>query len=515
MFRLIIITALGAVLATIASPVPDPPSMENEWSRLPDSSEISAFLKRIPERSPKARLMTLGASAGGRPVEALLVSARPAFLETGARQPGMLTVLVVGSQHGTEPAGCEALQRIAVELTDGGLQHHLGTMNFVLVVNANPDGRDLHRRGNASRVNLSTDFAALSQPECRAMVACLRRYRPDVLLDLHESAVLKKKSLGKEGYMTDFETQVEVGNHPSIDRRIRLLATEELLPRVISKVRVRGLRCRHYIGEILTLDQPVSHGGLSLRNLRNYASMLGTIAVLLETRLDPPGDWPTRRNLKARVDKQMLGIEAFLESCSELRPRILHLSDESRGSPEPIPEVALAPEYAANPSRPEIMLRLTDRASGNSSEHLFAYRPVITTGPYRVAPSVLYITGHQEHFARLLTLHDIPFSRTGSSAIVPCYRQQLVAIRKIVARNGLVSSSLQVREYPGEMMVPGGALRIDPAPSVAALASLLLDLRSSSTVFRQAGFQDLIRPGSDSFIVRSRSPSSGNGKVAP
>ena len=37
--------------------------------------------------------------------------------------------------------------------------------------------------------------------------------------------------------------------------------------------------CRHYLGEITDIHQPVTHGGLSLRNLRNYAAFLGTASV--------------------------------------------------------------------------------------------------------------------------------------------------------------------------------------------------------------------------------------------
>ena len=46
-------------------------------------------------------------------------------------------MLLVGSQHGTEPSGGEALQILAREIADGAYDD----MDFVIVPDSNPDGR--------------------------------------------------------------------------------------------------------------------------------------------------------------------------------------------------------------------------------------------------------------------------------------------------------------------------------------------------------------------------------------
>ena len=51
--------------------------------------------------------------------------------------------------------------------------------------------------------------------------------------------------------------------------------------------RGRGLDAREYVGEITDIEQPITHGGLSLKNLRNRAAMEGAFSLLLENRLDP------------------------------------------------------------------------------------------------------------------------------------------------------------------------------------------------------------------------------------
>jgi len=498
----------GAVLfAAPGAGVPVPPIESNGWSRLPKSAEVDRFLGELAAGSEKARLVRIGRSAGDRPLHALLISRRRDFRATGMFSPERLVVLLIGGQHGTEPSGAEALQRAAVELIAGRLSHHLERMDFVLAVNANPDGRDLGRRVNAAGVNLSTDFAVVSQPETRALLGCMRRYAPHILLDLHESAVLKKRSLGAQGYLTDHEAQFEVSNNPDIHPALLGLGRETLLPAMIAAVNARGLRCRHYVGEITDINQPVTHGGLSIRNIRNYAGMRGTLGVLVENRLDPPGDWPTERNLKVRVAKQGLCLLAFLEACEAARPQILAATEAARrGGREDIREqgLALAPAYAGDPARPHITLPMRRRDSGEPVERSFVYRPRIVVGPRQVPPCTYFIRGHHERFARVLDRHGIPFSRLEHSTKVESIRQRVSKLTQITKPGGMTSSVIEVTESEAEVTLSAGDLRIDPLGLGARLAPLLLDPRSSSSVFGAAEFRALLSEGEDLFIVRSR-----------
>ena len=46
-------------------------------------------------------------------------------------------------------------------------------------------------------------------------------FKPHVVLDIHESAILKKKSLGAEGWLTDFEAQFQCANHPNVNNALQ------------------------------------------------------------------------------------------------------------------------------------------------------------------------------------------------------------------------------------------------------------------------------------------------------
>ena len=102
-------------------------------------------------------------------------------------------MLIIGSQHGSEPSGAEALLLIARDLVNGDLQPLLEEGNFILIPNTNPDGRDLNRRANGNGANLSTNFCTLTEPEARTVVGAIHRWKPHVLLDVHESAGAQEK----------------------------------------------------------------------------------------------------------------------------------------------------------------------------------------------------------------------------------------------------------------------------------------------------------------------------------
>ena len=187
------------------------------------SAEVSARMAEIAGRFPQlATVEKFGISAGGRPLEVLRIGDFALPPENPQRP---LTFLLVGTQHGMEPSGGEALLRLAAELVaEGKTGQRLNGARYLLVPNLNPDGRDRNRRVNGAKVNLSTDFTLLTQPESQALVRLLEYWGPDVVLDLHESAIWKKQSLGAQGYLLDFEAQFEVANHPGIAPPLRDLA---------------------------------------------------------------------------------------------------------------------------------------------------------------------------------------------------------------------------------------------------------------------------------------------------
>lgn len=172
-------------------------------------SEIAGILRDIERRSPRVKVEVIGQSALGHDLFLVIVSDPSAHGRLGRYQALRHTMLrdpvkaqemveqgadfkvpifINGSIHGNEEPGTDAVLRLirtfAFEDTDE-VREILENTILLFNVSANPDGRILNTRANGNGFDLNRDFVTLSQPETRAIVAQIVRWKPMVLLDLH------------------------------------------------------------------------------------------------------------------------------------------------------------------------------------------------------------------------------------------------------------------------------------------------------------------------------------------
>ena len=479
------------------------------YIQLTSSEEISNFLADLSRKNATAEKITIATSALGSPIEVLLISSEMNRFRRGCPSPDKITVMLIGSQHGTETSGAEALLILSREIAEGKLISYLHDMDFILIPNGNPDGRNLKRRVNGNDINLSTNYVILTEPESRGIVDALHTWKPEVVLDIHESAVLKKKSLGRQGFLTDFEAQFEAANNPDVDRRIRAFSFDRLLPEVIEIVSVQGLPTQRYIGEITDSNQVITHGGLSLRNLRNMAGMKGSFSFLLENRLDPSsGNYPTPRNIRERVRKQYLCISAFLNCCRTHRYEIREISLSARigwknhQSEDPL---YLSCTYVADLKKPQITLPLRKRGTGERVNHVFKYHGAVECHSPLSLPASYIVSNHQELIRDLLDRHHIEYEIPEQPA------ESLVEVQSIMGRQGTLTGATQpqsdysIRERTEEYTLHKGDLVISLHQPARRLIPLLLEPRSSSSIFCSAEYRHLVKGYVDFFIYRVKS----------
>lgn len=483
------------------------PLESSGYRQLTRSHEIASFLTQLADGYALTEKITIAVSALGNPVDAMLVSSNLDRFKDASPDGNKLTVMLVGSQHGTEPSGAEALLLAARDLVTGNLSAYLRYMNFIVIPNSNPDGRDLKRRTNSNSVNLSTNFVVLTEPECRGLIDALHRWRPHVVLDIHESAVLKKKSLAKQGYLTDFEAQFEAANNPNVDEGIRAFSFARLLPDIIERINTQGLPAQRYIGEITSIHQPITHGGLSLRNLRNMAGMLQTFSFLVENRLDPStGTYATPRNIRARVAKQYLSIVSFLESCRNHRSEIITLSQTARmrwKNPRHNRPVFLDTRYATDPARPQITLPLQKIDTGALTQHTFNYHGSIMAEQAMTPPGAYIITSHQGFFQHFLSRHHITYSRKNRSARcvrIPSIVKRHAKTEEIEKGEGVVYT---IEEHQKNYITDPNDLFIALNQPLQNLIPLLLELQSSSSLFYTKEYRHLAEDQNDFFIYKT------------
>lgn len=450
--------------------------------RISQSGEIAEFLTALAARSDDAGCATLGWSVRGAPIQALICRR-----EGDRPKP---RVMLVGSHHGgSEPAGGEALLDIARALLQGDLQHLLDTLDILIVPDVNPDGRDDDSSRNANSVNLNRDYVLLSQPESRAIDAAVRRYRPHVVLDAHESAALKRKSLGRDGWLTEFEAQFDVANNPALPPAALHFGEHVLLAEVIAEVASGGLTAHRYIREILSLDQALTHGGITIKRFRNKAGVLGALSFLLETRLDPKdGSYPSFRNIEVRAAKQVRCIRAFLERVAANAARILAL-DAANGRVAPGETLVVSAEYVASGEDAihHVPLRRID--TGAVVQMPFRdHRRLALHAPVQ-APRAYLVWRHMNVVRDLLWRHGLQFDYVthGATARVVEHRVEQVM------RDGAFALRTTPRER--EVSVPPGALRVLLDQPLGRAAALLFEPTSSSTVFGYPVYRRLLRPG--------------------
>lgn len=484
------------------SPVPLATPLEaSQFQSLPDSRHIEAFLQQLSEHSPHMRLLHLGLSAGGRPISALLVSNSKAFLENGQHEANKLTVLLLGSQHGTEPSGCEALQKLALELAVNKQQQGLlDDINFMIIVNANPDGRDTNSRFNAINGNLNVDFTRLAYAETQIFINVLKDYQIDALLDLHESSTKKKILTLKEGYYVNAEAQYEIGNNPNINEKLRQFSHEVLLPQLLKTSEEYGLRSEHYRGEILQLNQPVSHGGLRVSNMRNYSALQGVFSVLVENRLDSKdGHYATPGNIEVRRNKQYISVLSFIKVIEKNKQALQAIIQQARNEWKQYPlhyKSYLAYHYNLNMQQPRTAVSLRRADNLQTVDREFANFDYIEIDETILMPDAYLIKGGETRVLDLLNKHHIQVEKINAAqeviAINPAVHS--VSIHYSPIQDFFTTVKIDVDYDPQPLSLTPGDYLVNVCQPKGKLIPLLLDLRSIDSVYQNLKFNpDLAR----------------------
>lgn len=462
----------------------DTPLEHHRFQRYSNSQEVEHYLRALAlAAGPYARVENLGRSAEGRALQGLYCE-RP---EPRHNRRSRLKIMLVGSQHGaSEAAGGEALLMLARGLLLGEAQDLLDDCDFLIIPNANPDGRDRDSSRNGNDINLNRDFVLLSQPESAALDAAVLRYQPDVILDAHESASLKQHSLGKEGYLTDFEAQFDIGNSPAVAQSLREFAEHVLLPALFAGVSARGLRVQRYIREITSTRQPITHGVLTARNFRNKAALRGCLTILLETPMEPKaGVYPSFRNIEVRAHRQITCMEVFLAVVRAMRDEIAQVRLDALRLAGGAP-IALNGCYVRHPRSPEVVINLRHRDTWLPAPTTFEDWRCIEARDWLNLPSAYVVRAHHAVFANLFSRHAIPFEVLAEDTGCTVEEERFTGFDPVEGS----WTRCDTRQL--KRTLPAGSLRVPVTHQTGRLLPLLLEPRSESSVFRYLAYARLL-----------------------
>lgn len=149
----------------------------------------------LARRSGNVRLYSIGRTADGRMIPLALLTP----VRTESLPP--VRVLIICAQHGDEPASASAMAELiracAARKNPGqllstqtkratGSLRHLDSVLWLVAPMANPDGYAASTRANGAGADTNRDWTSASQPETRALRAVFNRWKPQVVLDLHQ-----------------------------------------------------------------------------------------------------------------------------------------------------------------------------------------------------------------------------------------------------------------------------------------------------------------------------------------
>lgn len=308
----------------VAARFPDPatryhtPGLAPERRAYTTNAEIEQWLRNLATASTAANevrtaVLTIGTSQRGAPIHAMVFT-RAA--DTSPHQLGASnrpTVLLIGQQHGDEPAGSEALLVIAQELAQGLLEPLLEHINVVLVPRANPDGAETGSRLTANGADMNRDHLLLKTPEAQALAVLARDYRPILVLDAHEYTVAGRY-LQKFNALQRYDALLQYAATANMPEFLTKAAKEWFHEPMVQALKAQNLSSEWYY---TTSTQPddlrLSMGGTHPDNARNANGLKNTVSLQVVTR----GVGIGRAHIQRRVHTQITAVTSALRSTAE------------------------------------------------------------------------------------------------------------------------------------------------------------------------------------------------------
>lgn len=310
--------------AAVAARFPAPnvaystPGLQAGRSTFTSNAEIGQWLQAVAERvnpatGAKAALLTLGSTQQGAPLQALVLTRAAGTDGVSLSASERPTVLLVGQQHGDEPAGAEALLVLARELGTGLLEPLLERINVVIVPRANPDGAAALKRVTANGVDMNRDHLLLATPEARALAKLARDYHPAVVVDAHEYTVVGR-FLEKFGAIQRFDALLQYTTTANTPELLTKAAEEWYRRPVLSALTSQQLTSEwYYTTSTDPKDLRVSMGGVQPDTGRNVYGLRNAVSILIETR----GVGIDRLHIQRRVHTQVTALGAVLKVTAD------------------------------------------------------------------------------------------------------------------------------------------------------------------------------------------------------
>lgn len=457
-----------AVAARFPAPpvVYETPGLAPGRERFTANDELAAALRAIAARGGAA-LVEPGRSAGGEPLLALH------FGHGGGRPAALL----IGQQHGDEPAGAEALLVVAERLANPAdpLAAVLERMDVVVLPRANPDGARAGQRRNAAGQDPNRDHLRMASPEAQAIAALMQRWRPVMVADLHEYLALGGY-VARLGALKRHDLLVQGPGTPNLPPAIAAATEAWLRQPLAAALDAAGIShdWYHVHPAVAAADAPpaFSMGGLSPGLARNAAALRHAPTLLIESRGLDLG----RLHLQRRVHSQVIAVDALLRAAAARADDLLALREDAdaavvaracRGTI--VVEAAMTPGWRR--------LRMLDPLSGADIDVEVAWASALDLQPRRVRarPCAYWLAADQSEAVARLRALGVQVTTLAQPQLLQAERYRVTAQgRQHDPASGAALRQVAVALEPVRLPAPAGShlVRLDQPLAQFAVAAL-------------------------------------------
>lgn len=277
----------------------------------PDYAETRAWFDRLDAESDLIRIEQFGTSPEGRPIYAVIASRDGATLD-----PAKPVLLAQAGIHPGEIDGKDAGMMLLRDIAFGGKDGLLDGANLILIPILSVDGHERasaysrpNQRGpriqgwrhTATNQNLNRDFMKLDQPEMRAVMGLIRKYKPALYVDIHVTDGM------------DYQYDVTYGYNGEDGIYSRSPATAAWLDATFKPAMNAALEAQGHIPGPLVFGiddtdpkKGLSDGGLGERFSNGWGSAAHVPTILIENHSLKP------------YEQRVLGTYVFLEAAMRL-----------------------------------------------------------------------------------------------------------------------------------------------------------------------------------------------------
>jgi murein tripeptide amidase MpaA len=279
--------------------IPSQKKFSDDWLTLfeksnqqksPSYQKTISYFKKFVDKTPYAKMFTIGISPQGREIKCLVVAGNEEFTPEKAKKSGKAIILIQNGIHSGEIEGKDASMLLLRDMLVTKEKFHL-LKNLVLLIIPvfNVDGHErlspfnrpnqngplmMGWRTTSQNLNLNRDYMKADSPEMKAWLKLFSLWLPDFMIDNHTT--------NGADYQYHFTYGLE--QQTNISNFLSGWIKEKYLPHLIKKVEKDGFLTAPYIEfKDEKLTDGITNYPMAPRFSNGYCAVQNRICLLVET----------------------------------------------------------------------------------------------------------------------------------------------------------------------------------------------------------------------------------------